>query len=414
MATTKRISTRNTRSRKNVNMARGSARTKRVLRTQPRALAFAVGAALFPWAFLSPALAQTSASALPTGGQVTAAAATLSYCTNRLQIDQSSNKAILQWDNFSIGSSAWVNFSQPSSSAIALNRVVGNNLSEIFGRMTANGQVFLTNPNGVLFAPSASVDVGGLFATTLSIADKDFLAGRYNFYNAGGAKSVVNQGNIVTTNGYAALAGPQVRNDGVIIARSGTVALAAGDRVSLDMVGDGLISVSVDQAALNASAINSGTITADGGNVILTARSANALLDTVVNNSGVIRANSLIERNGEIILDCGSAGVVSNTGTLTASGTDAGTTGGTVKVLGDRVAVFNGALITSDGDIAITAAGTIALNGTSASIAATGSGNVTLSAANTSGTGLPNGVLIDGSHISAEAGTISITGYGQL
>ena len=177
MATTKRISTRNTRSRKNVNMARGSARTKRVLRTQPRALAFAVGAALFPWAFLSPALAQTSASALPTGGQVTSGAATLSYTPNKLQIDQSTNKAILQWDNFSIGSSAWVNFSQPSSSAIALNRVMGTNPSEIFGRMTANGQVFLTNPNGVLFAPSASVDVGGLFATTLSIADKDFLAG---------------------------------------------------------------------------------------------------------------------------------------------------------------------------------------------------------------------------------------------
>src|SRR3989442_15707623 len=350
MATTKRTSPRNTTSRPTVNMAKGSARTKRVLRTQPRALAFAVGAALFPWTFLNPALAQTSATALATGGQVPAGSAALSYSPGKLQIDQSTNKAILQWDNFSIGSSAWVNFSQPSSSAIALNRVMGTNPSEIFGRMTANGQVFLTNPNGVLFAPSASVDVGGLFATTLSIADKDFLAGRYNFYNAGGAQSVVNQGNIITANGYAALAGPQVRNDGVIIARAGTVALAAGDRVSLDMVGDGLISVSVDQAALNASAINAGTITADGGNVLLTARSANALLDTVVNNSGVIRANSLVERNGEIILDGGLAGVVSNTGTLTASGVDRGTTGGPIKVLGDKVGLLNGTRIDASGD----------------------------------------------------------------
>src|SRR5207237_8087014 len=102
------------------------------------------------------------------------------------------------------------------------------------------------------------------------------------------------------------LAGAPVRNDGVIVARAGTAALAAGDRVSLDMVGNGLIKVSVDQAALNASAINTGSIEADGGNVLLTARSANALLDTVVNNSGVIRANSLIKRNGEIILDGGS------------------------------------------------------------------------------------------------------------
>src|SRR5882672_7386494 len=123
MATTKRTNLRSAASRANVNMAKGSTRTRRVLRTKPRTLAFAVGAALFPWTFLSPVLAQTSATALPTGGTVTAGAATLSYSPNKLQIDQSTNKAILQWDNFSIGSSAWVNFSQPSSSAIALNRV---------------------------------------------------------------------------------------------------------------------------------------------------------------------------------------------------------------------------------------------------------------------------------------------------
>src|SRR5438067_5902304 len=316
---------------------------------RPTRLAFAVAAAFLPFA---PEIgyAQTSANALPTGGSVTSGSATISSSANKLQIDQSTQKAILQWDTFSIGSCDWVNFSQSSSSAIALNRVLGSNPSEIFGRLTANGQVFLTNPNGVLFAPSAAVDVGGLFATTLSIADKDFLAGRYNFYNAGGAGSVINQGQIITANGYAALAGPQVRNDGVIIARAGSVALAAGDRVSLDMVGDGLISVSVDQAALNASAINSGRIEADGGNVLLTARSANALLDTVVNNSGVIRANSLIERNGEVILDGGSAGVVSNTGTLTAAGTESGTTGGTVKVLGDKVGLFDGTRIDASGD----------------------------------------------------------------
>src|SRR4051812_31819171 len=293
--------------------------------------------------------AQTASSTLPTGGQVAAGTATLTYSPNKLQIDQSSNKAILNWDSFSIGSSAWVNFSQPSASSVALNRVAGTNPSEIFGRLSSNGQVFLTNPNGVLFAPSASVDVGGLFATTLAIADKDFLAGRYNFYNAGGAGSVINQG-VITATGYASLAGPQVKNDGIIIARAGTVALAAGDRVSLDMIGDGLIKVSVDQAALNASAINSGRIEADGGNVILTARSANALLDTVVNNSGVIRANSLVERNGEIVLDGGSAGVVANSGTLTVAGTQAGTTGGTVKVLGDKVGLFSGSHIDASGD----------------------------------------------------------------
>src|SRR6185503_7956810 len=158
--------------------ARGSSRTKRVLRSQPRALAFAVGAALLPWTLLHSAFAQTSANTLPTGGTVTSGSATISSSTNKLQIDQYTQKAILQWDTFSIGSNAWGNFTQPSSSAIALNRVLGNNPSEIFGRLTANGQIFLTNPTGVLFAPGGSVDVGALFATSLSIADKDFLAGR--------------------------------------------------------------------------------------------------------------------------------------------------------------------------------------------------------------------------------------------
>src|SRR5438270_160403 len=265
MATTKRASP----SKRSRTQMRSYAGTERGLRTQPRVIAFAV--ALLPWSFISPAYADVAPSTLPTGGTVTAGSANISTSGSNMQITQGSSSAILNWQTFSIGSNAAVNFSQPSSSAIALNRVLGNNPSEIFGRLSANGQVFLTNPNGILFAPTASVDVGGLFATTLSIADKDFLAGRYNFVNNGGAGTVVNQG-VITANGYAALAGPQVRNDGIIIAHAGTVALAAGDRVSLDMIGDGLISVSVDQAALNASAINAGRIQADGGNVLLTAR----------------------------------------------------------------------------------------------------------------------------------------------
>ena len=129
-----------------------------------------------------------------------------------------------------------------------------------------------------------------------------------------GAGSVTSARTITTPSGYAALLGPQVSNTGVINARMGTAALAAGDKVSLDMVGDGLISVKVDLAAVNALAINRGTITSDGGNVLLTARSANALLDTVVNTEGVIRANALIERDGSIFLDGGSAAITAREG----------------------------------------------------------------------------------------------------
>jgi filamentous hemagglutinin family protein len=325
-----------------------------------RAIALALGAALVPWIFHSPALAEPGAGTLPAGGQITAGSATLTYTTNRLQVDQATQNTVINWGTFSVGRDAWVNFNQPNSASLALNRVVGSNPSEIYGRVTANGGFWITNPNGILFAPSAAVDVGALFATTLSIADKDFLAGRYNFYNAGGAGSVLNKGNILAVNGYAAFAGPKVQNDGIIIARAGTVSLVAGERVSLDMIGDGLVNVSVDQAALNASAINSGRIEADGGNVLLTARSANALLDTVVNNSGAIRANSLLERNGEIVLDGGPAGVVRNTGVLSAAGVALGTTGGTVKVLGEKVALEEGARIDASGDVG---GGTVLIGG---------------------------------------------------
>ena len=129
-----------------------------------------------------------------------------------------------------------------------------------------------------------------------------------------GAGSVTNARTITTPSGYAALLGPQVSNTGVINARMGTAALAAGDKVSLDMVGDGLISVKVDLAAVNALGINKDTTTADGGNVLLTARSANALLDTVLNNEGVIRANALIERDGSIFLEGGSAAIAAREG----------------------------------------------------------------------------------------------------
>jgi large exoprotein involved in heme utilization and adhesion len=303
----------------------------------PKTLTLAVAAAFLP---AGVALAEPAANQLPTGGQVGAGSVAISTAGSKMQIDQSSDKAIINWNCFCIGANAWVNINQPSASSVVLNR--STQAAEIFGRLSANGQVFVTSGAGVYFARTAQVDVGALLASNLTIRDQDFLAGRYVFSNEGSSGAVVNEGTIITPAGYAALAGTQVRNHGVIIAQAGTVALAAGDRVSLDMIGDGLVRVSVDAAALNALALNAGTIQADGGRVVLTARSANALLDTVVNNTGVIRARSLVERNGEIVLDGGSAGTVAHTGSIDASGGAEGTNGGTVTVRGQNVFVYGG------------------------------------------------------------------------
>ncbi len=175
--------------------------------------------------------------------------------------------------------------------------------------------------------------MGGLVASTLDIADTDFLAGKYTFANGGSAGSVVNLGTInAAQGGYVALLAPDVSNQGVITAKLGTVALAGGNQVTLDTAGDGLIKVTVDQGAVNALAENKGLIQAQGGLVYLGAKNAGDLAATVVNNTGIIEANSLVEHDGKIMLIGGSnGGVVANTGTLDTTGTS---TGGSIELSG--------------------------------------------------------------------------------
>jgi filamentous hemagglutinin family protein len=291
-------------------------------------------------------------NALPTGGRIAAGAATITQSGNRLNVNQSSDRAILNWSTFNIGANAAVSFVQPNSGSVALNRVLTSaGASDIQGRLTANGQVFLVNPSGVLFGKGAQVDVGGLVASTLDISDTDFLGGRYVFSRAGAAGSIINQGTLnAAQGGYIALLAPEVRNEGVITARLGSVALAAGNQVTLDFAGDRLVSLAVDQAAVNALVENRHLIQADGGNVILAARSAGDLAATVVNNTGLIQATSVSRQNGVIRLEGLGTGVVASSGTIDASGRGAGETGGTVKLLGDKVGLMAGAVIDASGD----------------------------------------------------------------
>ncbi|MDP1609878.1 MAG: filamentous hemagglutinin N-terminal domain-containing protein, partial [Sulfuritalea sp.] len=305
-------------------------------------LALGAGAAL--------AAGDPSPTALPTGGQVIAGQVGISSSGLRMDVTQSSDSAIVNWDSFNIGSQAHVNFAQPSASAVILNRILGGDPSAIFGRMTANGQVFLTNPSGVLFAPGAQVDVGGLVASSLGISDANFLTGKFQFDKVGAGGTVINQGTINAANGgFVALIAPQVSNSGAITAPGGSIGLAAGDSVNLDFDHDGMLSFQVNLPAAAARADNSGVLIADGGRVVMNAQAKDALLSTVLNNEGVIRARSLESRNGEIWLGGGNSGVVSVTGTLDASGTTAGQHGGTVKVLGDKVGLFGQAKIDVSG-----------------------------------------------------------------
>jgi filamentous hemagglutinin family protein len=298
-------------------------------------------------AMLSP-FVPSFVQAAPTGAEVVAGVAkvTKASATSTL-INQATQKAIINWQSFSIGSGELVRFVQPNASSVALNRVIGSDPSRIFGSLQANGHVFLVNNAGVYFAPGAKVDVGGLVASSMDISNANFSSGNYVFNAGSHAGSVINDGQL--RGGYVVLSAPQVGNAGSIATPGGSTALLAGGRMRMDLAGDKMVSLSVDGATANAAVQNSGNISADGGKVFMTARSANAVLDTVINTSGVVRANSLQSRNGEIVIDGGSAGVTAVSGTLAATGHAAGATGGSVKVLGDKVALNSGALIDVSG-----------------------------------------------------------------
>ena len=240
----------------------------------------------------SPALAQ---SVLPTGGTVISGAASIATSGAAMTINQSSDKLIANWQSFSIGSGNSVTFNQPGASSVALNRVTGQDASQILGSLTANGQVFLVNPNGIAIGKTGSVQTGGFVASTLGISDANFLAGNYRFTGTSG--TITNEGTI--TGKTVALISPVVSNSGTI---TGNTALAAGTDVQLDFNGDGLLSVEVKASTMATLVENKGLIRADGGVAILTAKGASAAMKGVVNNTGTIEANSIGTRNGRILL----------------------------------------------------------------------------------------------------------------
>ena len=293
-----------------------------------------------------------NALAGPGGAQVVAGQVAVSQpSAQQTVVTQGSASAILNWQQFSIARNESVDFRQPGSASVILNRVTGSNPSEIYGRLSANGQVFLVNPGGVLFGRTAQVNVGGLVASTLDIADADFLAGRYHFSAGATGGAVVNQGQLqAAERGTVALLGAKVNNDGTISAQLGTAALVAGDKIALDFNGDGLTKIRVDKAAVAAQVDNRGMVVADGGQAILTAHAAQALAETVLNQQGVVRAHSLVERNGKISLDGGAQGETRVSGTLDVSGSAPGLKGGTAEVLGNHVGLVGNALVDARGD----------------------------------------------------------------
>ncbi|MEI7606430.1 MAG: filamentous hemagglutinin N-terminal domain-containing protein, partial [Rhodospirillaceae bacterium] len=301
------------------------------------------------------------AEAIPQGGTVVSGSATISQSGNALKVVQTTDKAAINWRSYNISAAESVTYYQPSSQSITLNRVLGGSTSFIDGRLTANGQVWLSNPAGILFGPNARVNVGGLIATTHDLKVEEFNADRYRFKSDVQPSGIVeNQGRItVAEAGLAAFVAPGVVNHGVITARLGEVTLASGNEFTVDLYGDQKINLALDNKVakqvlgrdgkpLTALVKNDGQIFADGGRIQISAAAAKGIVDNVVSIGGIVQARSVEESNGEIVLS-GEGGAVQVSGTLDASGRAAGRRGGTVTVTGNSVRVKTGARIDVSG-----------------------------------------------------------------
>ncbi len=242
--------------------------------------------------------------ALPEGGVVTAGQASIASGGNITVIQQGSDRAVIDWSRYNIHEGEVVHYAQPSVTAATLNRIHDANPSRIQGALTANGQVYLVNPNGMVFGEQARVDVGALVASTADIGTQPFMAGGALSFNTPGKpdSAIINQGSISAKDaGLVAMVAPQVHNHGVITAKAGTVALAAGDTMTLDFYGDELLSVAVTDKVKQQSVSNQGVIRAAGGTVMLTTADAASVMDSAINMNGVVDAASASEEGGDII-----------------------------------------------------------------------------------------------------------------
>ncbi|MGE9922530.1 filamentous hemagglutinin N-terminal domain-containing protein [Acidaminococcus fermentans] len=299
-----------------------------------------------------------TACAMPTGGQIQSGQGAIAQNGKTMTVTQQSGKMAVDWTQFNIARDEAVKFAQPGRDAVALNRITGGQKSVIDGALSANGNLLLVNPNGVVFSKTATVDVGSLVASTAQLNDpfmKSFAGSTANLnltIGEGNTSAILNEGTITAQGGLVALHAAQVENTGTISNPGGTVALAAAKQLTLSPDSDGKLNYAVDGELAQAKALNSGRIQADGGYVVMTAKSAQDLLGTVVNNTGTIEAKTLRkDEKGQILLDGGKSGQVEVNGTLDASGMEDGQSAGSIKVIGQKTIVHDDTNLIAKGDV---------------------------------------------------------------
>jgi filamentous hemagglutinin family protein len=363
-----------------------------------------------------------AAFAGPQGGTVVGGSGNISRPNNATTvIQQQSQNLAIDWQKFNVKQNELVQFKQPGRNAQALNRIFDQNASQIHGRINANGRVLLMNPNGVIFGPKAHVNVNSLVAAGMkNIPVDDFMAGKFKLEALDNADGIViNHGTLeAATGGDVTLVGKAIQNDGIIIASAGRVNLAAGNKVTLDFDGDGLMRFAVDEGVLdNATSlddqvVNSGTIEANGGEVVIAASAARGVFTNAINNTGVIRAARIENVGGVVRLaGMGPSSSVLNTGTIDASAQGSDTGGGYVDITGANIrqaGVVRVDAADSAGSIAMQARDTLELgpDSTTSAVSSVDSGGDVRALGNT--VTLKAGATIDVS--GATAGGVALVG----
>lgn len=281
--------------------------------------------------------------AAPNGANVVHGNVNISQSGSNTIINQNTDKAIINWNSFDVNKGESVLFNQNSSSSIILNRVTNGLPTNIFGNISANGNVFILNQAGVLVGNGASINTNSFLAGAANINDNDFIAGKYNFYGAQG--NVINNGSIkVQDGGYAVLMGKNIENNGLISAKLGKIYLSSGETFRMDMSGNDLIGVEVKKGITDAYISNTGYIKAEGGTIIMTAKNASDVIRQAVNNTGVIDASSISYKGGKVILGAENGQVINDGEINVSSKSDEG---GSIELKAEHI--INNGLVYANG-----------------------------------------------------------------
>lgn len=274
---------------------------------------------------------------LPAGAQVESGRLHITQpSATTMHINQSSDRAVINWNTFNVGADKTVQFNQPGANSQTLNRVVGGLPSNIQGKLLANGQVFIVNPNGVLFSKGSVINTGALLATTKNIDSSAFMAGRPLTLSDTGKQGEVRNDGAIQTSGGVTLIADRVRNTGSITGNSQVALIAAGS-AQVSLANGQLVGLTLTGSTPGALVENTGHIQTTGQATILAAANNTDLLSNAVNLGGIVRAGSLAvttQGSGSVAV---SAQVEATSGPVIIEGHRVALRGANIKSGGGRL-----------------------------------------------------------------------------